>query len=78
MDTPMDEVRQLLPMLSARQKLLLISDIARELLINPPVKQPHATVIGILADLGPGPSEEDFEEARRAMFPALTPEQVGS
>jgi hypothetical protein len=76
MESPLDEVRELLPMLSSTQKLLLISELARDLIIHPPEKRPHQSVLGALADLGPGPSEEDFDEARRAMFEGVSRVEV--
>ena len=76
MDSPLDEVRQLMSMLSSTQKLLLISELARDLMIHAPEKRPHPSVRGALADLGPAPSEEDFEEARRAMSEGFSREEV--
>lgn len=64
----LDQIRELAKTLTPQQKLILIEELVRDVRLNPPVKTPHPSIRGILAHLGPAPSEEDLAEARRAMW----------
>lgn len=59
----LEDVFQLVNQLPARDKVRLISWIEREL----PQKQvkPRKSLWGVWADLGPAPSAEDIDQARR-------------
>ncbi len=67
----LDQVRDLATKLAPQEKLLLIEDLVRQLREGPPpapTKKPHRSLWGALADLGPAPSAEEIDEARRAAW----------
>ena len=70
----LDEVLELAQQLSTVDKIRLIEQVApqieRELTAEPPT--PKRSLLGTVADLGPAPSAQDIDEARReawANFP---------
>jgi len=71
----LDHVRDLATKLAPQEKLHLIEDLVRQLRQGPappPAKKPYRSLRGALADLGPAPSAEEIDEARReawANFP---------
>lgn len=67
MSATLAEVRKLALELAPQDKLALIGDLSQQLRTQyPPVHKPaRRSLHGILAHLGPAPSEEDFKEARR-------------
>jgi hypothetical protein len=72
--TILEHVRELAMTLSPEEQLSLIGDLASKLQGSyaPPKKKPYRSMRGALADLGPAPSAEDIDEARReawANFP---------
>lgn len=70
-----DQARELIQTLTPRDKLRLIEELAREVLQDYPssgAPTPHPSLWGALAHLGPAPSAEEIDEARReawANFP---------
>ena len=70
-----EQVLELAKKLTRQDKLQLIADLARQLQEEPPpapAKKPYRSLRGALADLGPAPSAEEIDEARReawANFP---------
>ncbi len=73
--SPVEQVLDLAAKLTAQDKIRVIADLAqqlREQSTPPPAKKPHRSLWGALADLGPAPSAEEIDEARReawANFP---------
>lgn len=67
MSAMLADVRKLALELPPRDKLALIGELSRHLQAQYPAAEdrPRRSVRGILAHLGPAPSEEDFAEARR-------------
>ncbi len=70
----LDQILDLTQRLSSRDKLRLIDSLARQLLqeAEPTHPTPRPSLRGALAHLGPAPSAEDIDEARReawANFP---------
>jgi hypothetical protein len=63
----LNHVRELAMSLSPEEQLTLISDLASKLQgkYAPPEKKPRQSIRGALADLGPAPSAEEIDEARR-------------
>jgi hypothetical protein len=69
-----EHVRELAMTLTPEQQLTLIGDLAAKLQgkYSPPEKKPSRSLWGALKDLGPAPSAEEIDEARReawANFP---------
>jgi len=69
-----NHVRELAMTLTPEEQLSLIGDLAAKLQgkFVPPEKRPFRSLRGALKDLGPAPSAEDIDEARReawANFP---------
>jgi len=68
--TMLDEVVPLALRLSPRDKARLIeriaSDLQREVAASP--RTPRRSLYGVLADLGPAPSAEEIDEARRGAW----------
>jgi hypothetical protein len=75
MSSPMlEQIRDLSKTLSPQDKLRLIDDLVQQLLREPTSSQrtPFRSLRGALAHLGPAPSAEEIDEARReewANFP---------
>jgi hypothetical protein len=75
MSNPMlNQVRCLASSLSPEEKLELIGDLVQQLRgkFTPTEKKPFPSLWGALKDLGPAPSAEEIDEARReawANFP---------
>jgi hypothetical protein len=70
----LDQVRDLSRGLSSQETLRLIDDLVHQLLEEQPPseKSSSRSLWGVLAHLGPAPSAEDIEQARReawANFP---------
>jgi len=69
----LDQILDLTRRLSSQDKLRLIDTLAQQLLQEMrPTQPPRRSLRGILADLGPAPSAEEIDEARReawANFP---------
>jgi hypothetical protein len=70
----LNHVRELAMSLSAEEQLSLISDLVAKLQgkYTPPEKKPFPSLWGALKDLGPAPTAEEIDEARReawANFP---------
>lgn len=68
----LDQILDLTRRLSSQDKLRLIDTLAQQLLQETRSTQPRRSLLGILADLGPAPSAEEIDEARReawANFP---------
>jgi hypothetical protein len=70
----LDQIRDLSKSLSPQDKLRLIGDLVQQLLreMPTPEKKPSRSLWGVLSHLGPAPSAEDIDEARReawANFP---------
>lgn len=64
----LERVKQLIARLSPADKTVL-RDWLDELMKAEPVQpKPRRSMLGLLADLGPAPSDEDIEEARREMW----------
>jgi hypothetical protein len=73
-DNVMEQIRELAKSLSPGQQLMLIGELVANVQYNlaPDEKRPYRPVRGALKDLGPSPSAEDIDEARReawANFP---------
>jgi hypothetical protein len=73
-ETVMEQIRELAKSLSPGQKLMLIGELVANLQYNLPPDQtrPFRSLHGALKDLGPAPSAEDIDAARReawANFP---------
>jgi hypothetical protein len=71
---PFEQVRSLARDLTPRDKLRLIDDLVQQLLHEPTLQKqgPFRSLRGALAHLGPAPSAEEIDEARReawANFP---------
>ncbi len=64
-----EHVRDLAMTLKPEEQVALIGDLAAKLQgkFEPPKRGPHPSLLGSLKYLGPAPSAEDFEEARRDM-----------
>jgi hypothetical protein len=70
LEEALDLVKQLSPVDKARLIERIVPDIERELTAIPPI--PRKSLWGLCADLGPAPSAEDIDQARReewANFP---------
>ena len=72
--TVMEQIRELAKTLSPGQQLMLIGELVASLRYNlaPDEKRPSRSLYGAMKDLGPAPSAEDIDEARReawANFP---------
>jgi hypothetical protein len=71
----LDHVRGLAKSLRAEEKLVLIGELVSQIQGNLPIPQKEIgtrSLLGALADLGPAPSAEEIDEARReawANFP---------
>jgi len=68
-------VRELAMTLSPEEQFELVADLVAKLrgVYDPPPKKPHPSLWGALKDLGPAPSAEEIDEARRqewAHFPS--------
>jgi hypothetical protein len=63
----LNHVRQLAMSLTPEEQLKLIADLATQLQDHsqPPPKKRLPSLRGALADLGPAPSAEEIDEARR-------------
>jgi hypothetical protein len=72
----LNHVRELAMSLSPEEQLSLIGDLASKLQgkYKPPEKKPFPSLWGALAHLGPGPSAEEIDEARRECW-AMTPKK---
>jgi hypothetical protein len=71
---PFEQARSLASDLTPRDKLRLIDDLVQQLLREPAMQNrgPFRSLWGALAHLGPAPSAEEIDEARReawANFP---------
>ena len=68
-----EQVITLIRQLSPRDQLRIVAQVLPELeRAMPTVPQPRKSLLGLCADLGPAPSAEEIEEARReawANFP---------
>ncbi len=66
----LEELMEFADHLSAREKAQLaehlVASLARELNDVPPT--PRRSLLGILAEFGPAPSDEEIAEARREMW----------
>jgi hypothetical protein len=70
LEEALDLVKQLSPLDKARLIERIVPDIERELMVTQPT--PRKSLLGLCADLGPAPSAEEIDEARReewANFP---------
>ncbi len=70
----LEQIRELAKSLSPAQQLMLIGELVDHLRYNlpPDLKRPSRSLHGALKDLGPAPSADDIDEARReawANFP---------
>ncbi|HWE39105.1 MAG TPA: hypothetical protein VG406_21330 [Isosphaeraceae bacterium] len=75
----LEQVRNLARGLGPRDKLKLIDDLARQLIeeVPPaPAKHPFPSMRGALAHLGPGPSAEEIDEARREAWKNFPREDI--
>jgi hypothetical protein len=73
-ESVLEQIRELAKSLSPAQKLMLIGELVADVRYNLPPDQtrPFRSLRGALKDLGPAPSAEDIDEARReawANFP---------
>jgi hypothetical protein len=81
MESPMyHHALELAKTLSGKEQLRLVAELVQDLiadegLVEAP-KKPFQSVRGTLKGLGPSPSPEDFDEARRAMWEHLAPEEA--
>jgi hypothetical protein len=70
LEEALDLVKQLSPLDKARLIERIVPDIKRELIATRPT--PRKSLLGLCADLGPAPSAEEIDQARReewANFP---------
>ena len=70
----LDHVRELAMTMTPEEQLALVGDLVANLQgkFTPREKKPFRSLLGALKDLGPAPSAEDIDEARReawANFP---------
>ncbi len=67
---PFHEITTLVERLSALEKIRLVEYVMRKLAgeWQQGQPQPKRSLYGLCADLGPAPSAEDIEEARREML----------
>ena len=80
MSTPvLDHVRDLAMSLTPEEQLKLISEPVSQLqgTYQPPARKIFPSLRGALADLGPAPSAEEIDEARREAWASLPREDVG-
>ena len=65
--TTLTELRELIRDLTPQDKLALIEELVQQLRPSfpRPDKPPHRSLHGMLAHLGPGPTDEEITEARR-------------
>jgi hypothetical protein len=63
----LNHVRELAMTLTPEEQLTLVGDLVAKLQGKyvPPEKKPFRSLYGALKDLGPAPSAEDIDEARR-------------
>jgi hypothetical protein len=70
-DIALEQVKRLAENLTPSEKVKLVEwlghTLAHELAHHTPPK-PRRSLYGLLADLGPGPTDEDIEEVRREMW----------
>ncbi len=76
----LDHVRDLAMTLTPEEQLSLISDLVSKLQgkFAPPEKKPFESLWGALKDLGPAPSAEDIDEARREAWANFPREDIVS
>jgi hypothetical protein len=80
--TNLDEIMTLASQLSPEDKLRVIERLAsligQDLSLSPavPKRSSNRSLYGILADLGPAPSEEDIAEVRREMWANFPREDI--
>ncbi len=77
--TTLDEVVTLASQLSPEDKVLLIERMASLLKRDFPLPtpKPKRSLFGILAHLGPAPSAEEIDEARREAWANFPREDIG-
>jgi hypothetical protein len=63
LEEALDLVKQLSPVDKARLIERIVPDIERELMATPPA--PRKSLWGLCANLGPAPSAEEIDQARR-------------
>ncbi len=64
----LEQVKQLIERLSPADKAAL-KEWLNELIASEPIPpKPRRSLLGLWADLGPGPTDEDIEEVRREMW----------
>lgn len=72
-----DQARELIQTLTPRDKLRLIEELAREVLQDYPSSgAPSVSFRGALKHLGPAPSAEEIDEARREAWAHCSREGV--
>lgn len=74
----LNEVFSLAKKLSSRDKLRLIEHIAPEIErdLTPVTPEPRKSLWGLWADLGPAPSAEEIDEARREAWDNFPREDI--
>jgi hypothetical protein len=75
----MEQIRELAKSLSPSQKLMLIGELVANVRYNLPSdpSRPFRSLKGALKDLGPAPSAEDIDEARREAWANFPREDIG-
>ncbi len=73
-----EKIRDKAMRLDPERQLELIADLTRNFRENytPPPRNPAKSLWGICKDLGPVPSDEEIEEARRDLWGSYTHEEV--
>ena len=73
----LDAVLSLARRLPARDQLRLVARLAESLAGREVSDLPAPSLAGLLADLGPAPSEEDIDEVRREMWGNFPRDDIG-
>lgn len=78
-DKTFEEISEQAMSLPLRERLRLVerlvATVGQELELEQPSK-PRRSLLGLLADLGPAPSAEDIDEARREMWKNFPREDI--
>ncbi|MBK9746679.1 MAG: hypothetical protein J0M07_11355 [Anaerolineae bacterium] len=68
MDDKVDELVNQVTELPLVEQMKVVERIMARMKYAVPSEKPRTSLYGLLADLGPGPSEEDIAEVRRDMM----------
>jgi hypothetical protein len=67
-DIALDQVKKLLPELTAQEKAEVVAMLGEALKSELPSTTPRTSARGLWADLGPAPSTDEIDEARREVW----------